>query len=322
MEDPEYVQEQARQYVSALVPYRYDVAYNLNQHGRAIVAAHLCAERVRGPGVDGALSAALPPWAAYLRTVAGARGANRVHLADAFCGTCGVRPPGTPPQLSASHAELPHDLAAIGERDGVWVAVVVGAGDAERVIPADVWRQWIAAFLDAVPTGQIVLVGTGPERTAALAIQDRLSALHQARLWDTTGRLSLSQLPACLQRCRWVIGADTGPLHLGAALGLRTMGWFLARARAHETGPYGAGHWVWQAELPATGFAALWPIASSLTVLLTDSWAAPVPGWTLWRSGFDEWGTFYCAGDDDMSGRHQRAQVWHAIESTGVGSAA
>ena len=43
-----------------------------------------------------------------------------------------------------------------------------------------------------------------------------------------------------------MIGSDTGPLHLGVACGARAIGWYFSRARVHETGPYGVGHYVWQ----------------------------------------------------------------------------
>ncbi len=312
--DAQGVCGQAAQYLTALVSHRYDVAYNLNQHGRAIVAAHLCASRVRGPGAGGVLSTIVPPWAAYLRHVAATRGVNRVHLADAFCGLCGVRPPSVPPRLEVRDTVLPADLSAIGSSGGCWIALAVGAGDAERVVPPEVWRRWIAEFLAADSSGQVVLVGAGAERDAARAIQDGLTGLQLGRVWDTTGRLSLAQLAVCLQRCRWVLGGDTGPMHLGAALGARAMGWYVARARVHETGPYGAGHAVWQAEPSVGGGPRHWPIEASLALLLDGAGDPVVPGWSLWQSRFDEWGTMYSSPrEDDADAARQREAVWQAL---------
>ena len=56
----------------------------------------------------------------------------------------------------------------------------------------------------------------------------------------------MPQLAHVFNRCQWVIGSDTGPLHLGVACGARAIGWYFSRARVHETGPYGVGHYVWQ----------------------------------------------------------------------------
>lgn len=43
------------------------------------------------------------------------------------------------------------------------------------------------------------------------------------KMFDLSGRTSLCALPALLQKCRIVIGADTGPLHMAAAVGTPTI---------------------------------------------------------------------------------------------------
>ena len=80
--------------LTALAPNRYDCAYVLNQHRRALVAGSLLAHKMKGPVLHGPLGETLTPWAAYVRDVAQRRLGRRVHLADAFCGLCGVSPPG------------------------------------------------------------------------------------------------------------------------------------------------------------------------------------------------------------------------------------
>lgn len=332
-DDAHAVMQRAAGYLHELRASPYDVAYNLNQHVRAILAGHLLAGRVVGPGAQGAVVSTLPPWAAYLREVARQRGANRVHLADAFCGLCGVRPPVAPPRVNAAGIDLPLGLSAIGETGGPWVALVVGAGDSERAIPPLVWSQWIARFLESSSTGQVVLIGAGAERQVARTIQDQLSSLDQGRVWDTTGRMSLPQLTSCLGRCGWVVGADTGPLHLGAAAGARALGWYISRARVHETGPYGPGHWVWQlADVHRGTFNVTrpvddrdkkltrdlceeWPLQESVELILTGGCGSGPEGWSLWHSAFDAWGTAYISSDAGAEGR-AREDVWRALEST------
>ena len=51
-------------------------------------------------------------------------------------------------------------------------------------------------------------------------------------------------LAGVLQRCRLVIGIDTGALHLAAAVGTRCLGLYFVSMNFRETGPYGEGHIV------------------------------------------------------------------------------
>jgi ADP-heptose:LPS heptosyltransferase len=61
---------------------------------------------------------------------------------------------------------------------------------------------------------------------------------------------SLPQLAALLRRAKLVIGSDTGPLHLAAAMGTACIGLY-GPTRVENTGPYGAQHLTLQADCPA-----------------------------------------------------------------------
>jgi len=309
---PSWLRE-VEEYLAELTTEPYKMAYVLNHHPRAILAGTLLATEVQGSNLYGPLDEELSPWALYLRHVAQTRGSNRIHLSDTFCGLCGVTPPPAPPLLLLPSNDLPGDLAEVGISAGQWIAVVVGAGDADRSIPVAVWIEWISTVLAHDSPCAVVLVGTERDQTTALAIQDGLSPMIAGRLWDATGRTTLPQLATLLKRCHWAVGADTGPLHLATAVGTNAMGFYFSRARVHETGPYGQGHWVWQADhaLPAT-----WPIRPSVALLLDPGIASqqePVAGWSLWQSHHDEWGAIF----RPMGGRgpqeDQRATVWHQL---------
>lgn len=309
---PSWLREVER-HLGGLTTEPYTMAYVLNHHPRSILAGTLLATEVQGPHLRGPLDEELSPWASYLRHVAQARGSNRVHLSDTFCGLCGVTPPPVPPVMRLPSIDLPADLTEVGIAAGQWIAVVVGAGDVDRSIPVTVWIEWISTVLaDESPYG-IVLVGTERDQTAALAIQDGLSPMIAGCLWDATGRTTLPQLATLLKRCHWAIGADTGPLHLATAVGTRAMGFYFSRARVHETGPYGQGHWAWQANraLPET-----WPIRSSVALLLDPDTALqhePVVGWSLWQSHHDEWGAIFRPVGEEHVQDDQRAAIWHQL---------
>lgn len=301
------------QYLTELTTEPYKMAYVLNHHPRAILAGALLATEVQSPHLRGPLDEELSPWASYLREVAQTRGFNRIHLSDTFCGLCGVNPPPSPSVLIPPSDDLPDDLAEVGMSAGQWVAVVVGAGDTDRSISVAVWIEWISTMLAHDSPCAVVLVGAERDQTTALAIQDGLSPMMAGRLWDATGRTTLPQLATVLKRCHWVVGADTGPLHLAAAVGTSAMGFYFSRARVHETGPYGQGHWVWQADraLPET-----WPIHASVKMIRepeTVSQQEPVVGWSLWQSHHDEWGAIFRPVGDRVPQDDQRATVWQQL---------
>jgi ADP-heptose:LPS heptosyltransferase len=300
-------------YLSAFGEAGYDRVYNLNQHARGILMTQLFSthsiDTDRAKRADQEVS----PWAQYLRQVAKERGENRVHLADAWCGMCGVKPKGRAPIVGPQEADLPEDLAAIGERQGLWVALVTGAGDQARCVHPDVWASWIREFLAHIDDGQVVLIGSGQEREAGQAILEATPALLQGRVWDTTGRTTLNQLMTLLGRCPWVIGADTGPLHLATAVGSRAVGLYFARARVHETGPYGEGHWVYQYDTHAQPDS--WPIKESIG-LISGRPRRAAPGWSLWNSRLDRWGVFFDDGSSSQATDQQRAAVWQALSPT------
>ena len=309
---------EVEQYLAELTTDPYAMAYVLNHHPRAILAATLLATEVQGPNLRGPLDEELSPWASYLHHVAQTRGANRIHLSDTFCGLCGVTPPPVPPVLRLPSIVLPSDLAEIGTSAGQWIAVVVGAGGADRTIPIAVWIEWISTVLAYDSPCAVVLVGTKRDQTTAVAIQDGLSPMMAGRLWDATGRTTLQQLATVLKRCHWAVGADTGPLHLAAAVGTSAMGFYFSRARVHETGPYGLGHWVWQSD---HAVPEIWPIHASVKLIRepeTASRQALVTGWSLWQSHHDEWGAIFHPVDENDAQEDQRAAVWQQISEQSV----
>jgi heptosyltransferase I len=73
-------------------------------------------------------------------------------------------------------------------------------------------------------------------------------SVEAPRIIDLGGRLDLAALGALYGRCAAVVVADTGPLHVAAAVGARAVGLFGPTDPA-RTGPYGEGHRVVRAAL-------------------------------------------------------------------------
>ena len=307
----------------------YAMAYNLNNHPRGILAAHLLSAYVVGAGDQGPLKSTLSPWVEYLQKVACGRGNNRIHLADAFCGLSGVKPPMVVPTIQARDNELLSDLARIvDDSSQLKIGIVLGAGDIDRRVPLAMWRQLIEACVDNLPHCLCVLIGGVGEREASLALEDQLAPQYLSRILNGVGRTTLPQLAQVFNRCQWVIGSDTGPLHLGVACGARAIGWYFSRARVHETGPYGEGHYVWQHQKSTISknretqglrqkqeHPCSWPIIETIQLILGERVSEYSSEWELWTSHRDEWGMFYTnrGKPDDMV--LQRKEIWERLSA-------
>jgi len=318
---------QAKRYVSGCAFPTYSLAYNLNNHPRGILAAHVLSDLVVGPGEHGPLNPILPAWAGYLRQIAHDRGQNRVHLADAFCGLCQVLPPSDIPFLRATDVLLPLELERIvSGQSSTLIGIVLGAGDADRRIPLSVWQDLIGACAEHIPQSYLLLIGGEGEREAALSLEHRLPAKYLNRVVNGCGRTSLPQLVAILNRCQWVVGSDTGPLHLGTMCGARAIGWYFSRARVHETGPYGVGHFVWQHESgqprkslddhelrAERSSSEYWPVMETAHLMRGEKVDSKKGVWDLWTSHRDEWGAFYTRDDAPDKAVLGRKDTWEAL---------
>jgi lipopolysaccharide heptosyltransferase I len=100
------------------------------------------------------------------------------------------------------------------------VIILPGAGKSNKLWPVDRWRE-VAKRTNA-------LVAWGPsERELAESIGGRLAP-----------PTNLRELAALLRSARLVIGGDTGPLHLAAALDTKVVGLY-GPTSSRRNGPYG-----------------------------------------------------------------------------------
>jgi len=81
----------------------------------------------------------------------------------------------------------------------------------------------------------------------------------------------------------------------------------------HETGPYGQGHWVWQADRATP---EIWPIEASVKIIrepASPTQQETVSGWSLWQSYHDEWGAIFRPVGEIDSQKDSRAAVWQRL---------
>jgi len=149
---------------------------------------------------------------------------HNLALVEALAGAAGRPIPNTEGRLrfdlsSDERAFARQFLAHHGiESKDTVVGLHPGAGDPSKLWPARRWAA-VADRLAEAPGARIVITGSPAERDLAQTIANHMPALPVIAAGETT----LGQAAALLARCRLVIGADTGPMHLAVALGVPTV---------------------------------------------------------------------------------------------------
>jgi heptosyltransferase-2 len=110
------------------------------------------------------------------------------------------------------------------------LAVHVGAGTSAKRWPIGHWNALIQRF---IRDGWRVTVVGGPEDPPASSIIEP----HE-RLRDWTGRLTVTQTTALLERADLFIGADSGPAHLAASTGILSVVLFSGTNQPRQWRPW------------------------------------------------------------------------------------
>ncbi|WP_373532892.1 glycosyltransferase family 9 protein [Vampirovibrio sp.] len=144
-----------------------------------------------------------------------------------------------------------------GER---WVAIIPGVG-AKRSNRAWLPAYYVAlmqALLTEQPTLKLLLIG-GPDESVLAEQLGAALGTGADRVENHCGQHDISGTAALLAQCDLVVGGDTGPMHLAAAVGISVLGIYGPTALA-RTGPLAHGPAVlltppdalacWPCELP------------------------------------------------------------------------
>ena len=101
----------------------------------------------------------------------------------------------------------------------------------------------LADKLVKIYDAKIVITGASKDEHLAEAIAN----LAKARLVSFCGKTNLKRLGALLEKANLIISGDSGPLHIGVALGVKAIALF-GPTSPDTTGPYGKGEYsiIWK----------------------------------------------------------------------------
>jgi len=307
-----------REVVHDLRARRFDLALNFSSSRMsAVFLGLLGVPDVRGWSMtpDG-FRTILHPWAKLFAASCLNRRFASFNLVDCYRGVAGCLSHPTRSLLyrvgdEARSAITDRLRAAMPTADRPLVSLQLGASQPIRRWPSE---SFAALARTLVADGfDVALVGGPGERDLAESVR-QASGGAAARIVDLSGRTSLAELAALLERSALLVTGDTGPMHLAAAVSTPIVGLFFGPALPFDTGPYGEDHVLAHARVACApcehSVRCLDPfcrgtirpelIAAVVRARLAGDWdaiadaargVAPV---RLYRSGFDAHGLFEC----------------------------
>ena len=210
---------------------RYDVALDL--HGIQKSAMHMLFVRARhkvGPSAPASREGAT--YAYNLTVPMPTPAPHRAAIGHMLLQAIGLSGTPTPPTIATD--EPPAALLDGLPRPRVLLHPGTSAFAAFKRWPSDRFAE-LARRLSARGISVIVGFGPGEYELAAPALQ----SAPKSRAADGK-ELGLAGLAGCMRHCDVVVAADTGPLHLGAAVGARCVAIFGPK-NEHRYGPRGQG---------------------------------------------------------------------------------
>ncbi len=209
-EDPEEMEE----FFERMSAERFDIAVQLHGGGRY---SNPFAKRLGAPLTVGMRAFDAPPldrWVPYYHYQ------NEVLRYLEVVALIGARPATFEPRVRVLPEDVREATDVAGLEGRPFAVLNPSAGDPRRRWPAENF----AVVADALSDRGLDVLISGSEGEAALAAEVAGHMRTEAR--PLCGRLTLGGLSALLSMSEVVVSNDSGPLHLAAAVGARTVGLF------------------------------------------------------------------------------------------------
>lgn len=134
---------------------------------------------------------------------------------------------------------------AIGQGKGL--GVVLAGREQRRSLPPTVLAQVVHTAFESMGGVPVYVLGTNAEKGVARQLLRALPGNMLDKVYNLAGQTDWQGLAEAVTGLDALVSPDTGTMHLAAHLGVPVRAFFLSSAWCFETGPYGAGHTVWQA---------------------------------------------------------------------------
>ncbi len=135
---------------------------------------------------------------------------------------------------------------------GGGLGVVLAGRESRRSLPPKELAALVCALLDTRlvrDDAPLTLLGSAAEAKAAHQFLRELPPRRARQAKNLCGGTDWAGLAASVGGLDLLLTPDTGTMHLAAALGVPVLATFLSSAWCSETGPYGLGHRVLQAQM-------------------------------------------------------------------------
>ncbi len=129
--------------------------------------------------------------------------------------------------------------------DDMLIGLHLGASKSDKTWPVKSYAA-LADLMYQAFSAKILVFGSPSEADLAEEFKILTNAPHM----NLVGKTNLERLASLLKKCTLFITNDTGPLHIATAVHTKVIDISTANVHFMETGPYGEGHYVIQADLP------------------------------------------------------------------------
>ena len=236
---------------SRLAALRPDAVYNVNLSGlnRAIVNL-FDPESIRGYAMRDQ-QALQSRWTQLAMRWTASRRVSPVNLADFWA-------------WFADNPLPPSQINPEAKPGGKGLGVVLAGNHARRSLDTQTLAGCVKALFEGMGGPPVFLLGSHKEKPLARQLVRHLHGRVLGKVVDLSGRTDWAGLEEAMSGLDCLLSPDTGTMHFAAHLGVPVCATFLSSAWAWETGPYGLGHTIFQAQSPCAPCVESQPCTQAL----------------------------------------------------------